>query len=326
MSMSISRNLRVTEPIAGDMNAPATSRPVGESPFADVEQLLAGKNYQLVERLGRGGMGEVYVVQHTQLRRRFALKVLHRRLAAGAHFADRMRIEAQAAARLEHPNIVEVIDFWVASNGCPCMIMELLFGNTVAQEVKQRGALTTRESIDFTLELLSALKAVHALGLVHRDIKPENLFLHRVGNRTRTLRLLDFGVARVMPDASTRAPLPPECATACGAIVGTPRFASPEALEGEPVDGRADLYSAGLVLHFMMTGQSRRAQTASRESSAMHLYCPREPVSGLPLSRTLEMIISKSLAHHVEQRYQNATQFYRALKSCRERLVEFNLI
>ena len=118
-----------------------------------LDPLLAGKSYRAVAGLGRGGMGELFVVVHTVLKRRFALKVIQSHYARFPHFVDRMRIEAQAAARLQHPHIVEVVDFWLAADGRPCMVMELLEGGTVAQEVALRGVLPVSDAIEFTLQL-----------------------------------------------------------------------------------------------------------------------------------------------------------------------------
>ena len=291
-------------------------RHLGQSPQS-IDALLVGTHYRVVERLGRGGMGEVFIVLHTILKRRFALKVVHARLSGCPHFADRMRIEAQAAARLEHPNIVDVVDFWVAANHRPCMVMELLSGNNLAQELATRRALSASESIDYVLQLLSALGAVHELGLVHRDIKPENLFIQKQHDQPHTLKLLDFGVARVMPAASPRAPSPPQQATIQGAIVGTPRFASPEALRGEPVDARADLYSAGLILYYMLTGHYAVERTALADSLGLTPVRPVSELVGPSVTPRLDAIISKSLSVRVEQRFKDAASFARALLSYR---------
>ncbi len=281
-----------------------------------LDDLLAGKSYRVIGSLGRGGMGEVFVVVHTVLKRCFALKIIHPRYAKTPHLVDRMRIEAQSAARLSHKHIVEVVDFWVAADGRPCMIMELLDGCTVAEEVALQGALPVTQAVRFTLQLLSALRAIHELGVVHRDIKPENLFLHQVQDRARILKVLDFGVARVLPLASARAPLPPLQSTAIGSIVGTPRFASPEALRGESVDTRADIFSAGLVLHFMLTRRSPHDRVPTIDGSGHVRLQPASEIAGSRVSTKLDAVIRKAVCSNIDQRYQDATAFARDLMRC----------
>src|SRR5262245_12190435 len=140
------------------------------APAADLASLLAGTGYRAIARLGRGGMGEVFEVEHELLGRRFAAKVLHGRLAQDPSFAERMRVEAQAMARLRHPNIVEVTDFCVTADGRPCLIMERLRGTTLARELSERARLPVTECLALAEQILSALAAAHRLGVVHRDL------------------------------------------------------------------------------------------------------------------------------------------------------------
>jgi len=281
------------------------------------ELVIAGRNYRFVGSLGRGAVGEVYAVTHTVLKRRFALKVVHARFANDAHFIDRMRIEAQATARLHHKNIVEVVDFWLADDGRPCIVMELLEGLTVAREVLVHGPLGSAAAIEHTVQLLSALHAAHELGVVHRDIKPENLILHQVPERPRTLKVLDFGFARVMPQASERAPLPPAQPTATGTVVGTPRFASPEALQGQKVDARTDLFSAGAVLYYMLTGRGPydRMNTID-DPDAFNLERP-SATGGSDITPALDAIVLKATRWQPEERYQSAVEFSESLAELR---------
>jgi len=308
----------VNDRIEADVNS-SSPHTLGSSANSSNDELVAGKNYRMVGPLGRGAVGEVYVIVHSVLKRRFALKVIHARYANDAHFMDRMRIEAQATARLHHKNIVEVVDFWVAPDGRPCIVMELLEGNTVAQEVMVRGPMSPTVAIEHTHQLLSALAAAHELGVVHRDIKPENLFLHQAPERPRILKVLDFGFARVMPQASERAPLPLTQPTATGAVVGTPRFASPEALQGERVDNRSDLFSAGAVVYFMLTGRGPYDRMATIDDpDAFDLASP-STVVGAEISSELDAVVMKATRFRVHERYQTATEFASALSSLRPR-------
>jgi eukaryotic-like serine/threonine-protein kinase len=278
-----------------------------------VEAALAGKQYRVVESIGRGGMGEVYLVAHTVLKKRFALKVIHPRYAHDARFVDRMRIEAQATARLHHKNIVDVVDFWVSADGRPCMVMELLRGATVAHELMVRGAFPIAEAVDYTVQLLLALSAAHALGVVHRDIKPENLFLHRIQDRAPVLKVLDFGVARVLPQASERAPQPLNQPTATGKVLGTPRFASPEGLRGEKVDARADVFSAGLMLYVMLTRRGPYDLMTITDDPETFRAPPLSQLASIAVPAELEAIASKAIQWNRSDRYQSASDFAKDL-------------
>src|SRR5262249_33271718 len=155
-------------------------------------------------------------------------KVLHSRFADDALFVDRMRIEAQSLGRLQHPNIVQITGVGTTRDRRPFLIIEWLRGRSLADELEARGQIPPLEAIELSLQLLSALSAAHAIGLVHRDIKPDNLFLCVDGAGERKLKVLDFGIARVLPDAPAGAPDPLAIPTNTGFIVGTPRFVSPE--------------------------------------------------------------------------------------------------
>ncbi len=249
-------------------------------------------------------MGEVWAVEHAFLRRPFALKVLHAHLG---QFADRMRVEAQAMGRVNHPHIVSVVDFWISDDGRPCVVMELLEGRTLWDELLERHTLPVVESVEIACQALSALGAAHALGLVHRDIKPENLFLHDAPGYGRVLKVLDFGIARVIPDMTRRTPAPPDVRTATGAFVGSPRFMSPEASMGERVDGRADLFSIGLVLYLMLVGQGPFDSIASEPEPPSHL--------GKGISAELDAVVLRAIREDAAMRFQNAQDFVAALRS-----------
>jgi serine/threonine-protein kinase len=284
------------------MNGRLPADPLADSP----EPLLEGRPYRLIERIGRGGMGSVYVVEHRGLLKRFALKVPHEFYARHA-FADRVRVEAQAIARLRHPNVVEVIDFWIA-DGHPCIILELLKGRTLAKEIAERGTLPVDEAVDVSIQTLSALSAAHALGIVHRDIKPENLYLHTGRERRRMLKVLDFGLARVLPDALEHAPAPPMIPTKTGASVGSPAYMSPEAMRGERVGPAADIYSLGVVLYAMLVGhgpfdRGPRADPPSRYAG------------GIP--QGLDTIVLRAIEETPEARFASAAQFRNALEEMR---------
>lgn len=275
-----------------------------EQPEAeDLASVLAGSPYRARRFLGQGGMGQVWEVEHEFLRRPFAIKVLHAHLG---HLADRMRVEAQAMGRVNHPHVVEVVDFWIASGGRACVVTDLLEGRTLWEELCDRRVLPAVEACELACEALSALAAAHALGVIHRDIKPENLFLHDARGYRRMLKVLDFGVARVLPNASERAPAPLSNPTATGMLVGSPRFMSPEACRGERVDHRADLYSLGVVLYVMLTGHG------PYDMGTSHFAPPSRHVADIPAE--LDDTVLRAIHEAPAERFQTASEFTRALR------------
>jgi len=281
--------------------SPSPVPTAGPAPDA-LAALLADTPYRAISFLGSGAMGAVWVVEHHLLRKRFALKVLHPHLA---RFADRMRVEAETMGRINHPGIVEVVDFWSAADGRPCLVMELLHGHTLGDELAERGRLPVQEALDVTRQILSALVAAHALGVVHRDLKPENIFLHEVPGFGRLTKVLDFGIARVLPDASPSAPAPAELRTVTGAPVGSPRFMAPEAWRGDKLDARADVYSLGLLLYVMLAGHG---------PFDMGHTVPELPskYAGQVVAE-LDPIILRAIDEQPDARYQSAAELLKAL-------------
>ncbi len=202
--------------------------------------------YELVSYLGSGGMSDVYVALHTTLRKRVAIKLLRPSLRSDRDAAARFLREGECAARVRHPNVVDVCDLGV-DEGVPYLVMELLDGETLAQRLQRDGALDVEAAIDILLPILDAVSAVHAAGVLHRDVKPANIVLARGGDGRITPKLVDFGIARFIDrdadDAKVRGPL------------GTPHYMAPEQARSEMVDERADQYALGSVLFEMLTGR-----------------------------------------------------------------------
>jgi serine/threonine-protein kinase len=272
-----------------------------------------GTPYRVRMPLGAGGMGEVFLVEHTQLGREFVAKVLHARLASDARLVDRMRVEAQSLGRLNHPHIVQITGFGTTRDKRPFLVMEWLRGHTLTAELATFGQLHAKEAIRLAGQLLSALTAAHAIGVVHRDIKPDNLFLTIDADGTKNLKVLDFGVARVMPDAPDSAPNPLAVPTGTGVVVGTPRFVSPEGAMGQRVDGRADLYAAALVLYTMVAGRGPfdDLEGDQRLLSAHALDDPPPPsqYTSPPAPSLLDAAILKGLSKNPSERFQTAIEF-----------------
>ncbi|MBK8997618.1 MAG: serine/threonine protein kinase [Myxococcales bacterium] len=287
------------------------------------ENPFEGTPYRALRRLGAGGMGEVFEVEHEIVGKLMVAKVLRAELSKDAGTVDRMRVEAQALARLEHPNIVSVSDFRTTADGRPFFIMELLQGCTVGQELRKAGPFSVEMAIGIMRQVLSALSAAHGLGLVHRDIKLDNIFLHRTPSGDRVVKVLDFGVAKVLGGHAGRAPAPPSLPTAEGVIVGTPRYVSPEQVRGKDVDQRADIYGAGLMLYMLITGRGPFDHVNGRNDLFIaHLTDDPEPPSKYseqPVPHELDAAILRALEKSPEDRYQTAQAFEVALASIASR-------
>ncbi|HEX4868011.1 MAG TPA: PASTA domain-containing protein [Acidimicrobiales bacterium] len=205
-----------------------------------IGRVLSGR-YRLIAPLGTGASAQVYLADDVRLRRRVAVKILHAALADDETFLRRFRAEAQSAAALSHPNIVAVYD-WGEDGGSPYIVTEHLGGGSLRSILDEGGRLTPSQALLVGLEATRALDYAHRRGFVHRDIKPANLLFGEDGR----LRVADFGLARALAEAAWTEPQ--------GAVMGTARYASPEQAQGESVDGKADVYSLGLVLVEAVTG------------------------------------------------------------------------
>ena len=195
--------------------------------------------YRIIERIGSGGMADVYCAEDTQLGRKVALKLLYRRFAEDAEFVERFRREASSAAGLQHPNVVQVFDRG-AWDGTYYIAMEFLEGRNLKEVVREHGALDPALAVDLVIQILKAARFAHRRGIVHRDIKPHNVIVDDEGRA----KVTDFGIARAGASDMTET----------GSIMGTAQYLSPEQAQGHPVDARTDLYSIGIVLYELLTG------------------------------------------------------------------------
>jgi tRNA A-37 threonylcarbamoyl transferase component Bud32 len=259
------------------------------------------EHYEIVERLGQGGMGAVYRATDTMLEREVALKMLRPEYAADPLFAERFRAEAVTLARLSHPNIATLFGF-VRDASQLCMVMELATGETLGSLLKRTGALSWERAILLTGQMLDALQYAHDHGVVHRDIKPTNLMVGQDDH----LKLMDFGIARLM--GTTRV-------TQMGFTVGTLEYMAPEQIRGEDVDGRADIYAVGVVLYEIVTGQlpfkSSREQALMFAHLQQEVVPPRTHRPNLPWH--LSDVIVRALAKAPGDRYSSAREFADAL-------------
>lgn len=208
-------------------------------------EVLAGK-YEVVSRLGAGGMGYVFEARYIQLEQDVVLKTLRPELMSSGSVTERFIREAQAASRIRHPHVISVQDFGVHPRFGAFYVMEKLDGRDLENLVRSEGALAVERAIHILRQVASGLAAAHAVNIIHRDLKPANVFLIHQGYDADFVKVLDFGLARVM-DANRKL-------TETGQVIGTPRYMAPEQCAGKKVDARADVFSAALMFWEMLTG------------------------------------------------------------------------
>ena len=268
-------------------------------------------SYRVIETIGKGGMGVVYVVEHKHLQKRFAMKVLLRSVFEDdPESAARFVCEARAAARPEHPGIVNVSDFGSLADGRSYLVMELLRGKSIAQLIRREGALRVPRALNLLRTASSALLAAHRAGVVHRDLTPSNIFVERDG-RSERAKLVDFGAAKM---SSADADEDPE--VRASVVFGTPYYMAPEHAQGHQTDARSDIYSLGCCFYEMLTGRVPFHAPSIREILLMHILEP-VPTPKTPfgkLSDSIEQILLKMMAKKPEHRYQKTETLVKELE------------
>ncbi|HEX4036102.1 MAG TPA: Stk1 family PASTA domain-containing Ser/Thr kinase [Solirubrobacteraceae bacterium] len=268
---------------------------------------LIDERYQVVTRVGSGGMAEVYCVEDIQLGRRVALKLLHERFAADSEFVERFRREASSAASLSHANIVNVYDRgeW---GGTYYIAMEFLDGRSLDAIVREEAPLAPERAIEITEQVLRAARFAHRRNVVHRDLKPHNVILDEEGR----VKVTDFGIARAGASEITQT----------GSIMGTARYLSPEQAQGNAVGPASDLYAIGIMLYELLTGAVPFEGESVVAIALRHLSEPPRPPSQLvpSISPSLDAIVMRALEKAPERRFADADEFLAALEHERERL------
>lgn len=270
--------------------------------FAMDEGTLLNNRYQLLERLGSGGMSDVFRARDLMLERSVAIKVLHEQYSNDSAFQQRFRQEARAAANLSHPNIVTVHDFGL-DHGQLFIVMEYIPGKDLKTLLRQRGRFSVEEAIPLMVQACAGIGYAHRAGLIHCDVKPHNMIV----TPDARLKVTDFGIARalstIMPDEKA------------DVVWGSPQYFSPEQASGEAPSPSSDVYSLGIVLYEVLTGALPFNAPTSEELARMHLQAdpipPREYVPDIPSA--LEQIVLKVLSKEPAARYRTADQLGRVL-------------
>jgi serine/threonine protein kinase len=265
-------------------------------------------HYHILEKIGKGGMGEVYLADDTLLQRKVALKLLPPEMQENASARQRFMREAKSAAALDHPYICHINEV-AEAEGKSFIVMEYVEGKTLEKQIEQ-GPLLLKEALQIAIEIAEALETAHGKGIIHRDLKPANIMLTRNGHA----KVMDFGLAKqLIPSGSVEDQEETLSAvTQTGAIVGTLAYMSPEQLQAKPVDARSDIFSLGIMLYEMLTGAHPFKRPSAMETASAILtgtplpldHCRRD------LPDRLQKIIAKLLAKNPLERYQSAREIH----------------
>ncbi|HEV7573328.1 MAG TPA: protein kinase [Thermoanaerobaculia bacterium] len=268
--------------------------------------------YRIVQRLGIGGMGEVFKVEHTFLGSTRVVKIIRAQISSSSDAHERFLREARMATKVQHPNVATLYDFSALPDGSHYMVWEFIEGQNLAQVLKQRGTLAPRHAVRIAIQALAGLEAIHRAGIVHRDISPENLMITHAGEGSEFVKIIDLGVAKAAESDVAM--------TQTGMFVGKFRYASPDHLgfvpAGERIDGRADLYSLGVVLFEMLTGRPPFEATSPHEYIIHHSrdeYASSPDLDRITGNPALQTVLARALDRDRNKRFSSAREFSDAL-------------
>lgn len=272
---------------------------------------ILDEKYRLIKSIGKGGMGEIFEAEHAELGKRVAVKFLHREAAKNPTNVRRLTLEAKAAAAIGHRSIIDVYDIGTSLDDYVFLVMEFLDGESLRDRLKRKGELDIPTAAYIVCQVLSALDAAHEKNIIHRDLKPDNIYLVRAGQVLPDVKLLDFGISKIIDGSCAEDRL-----TKTGDIVGTPYYMAPEQAKGEKhVDQRCDIYSMGAILYECLTGRGPFVAENIVELVYKLLQEPIVPPSQLrpDIPREFEELIMKALSRDPEERFATASEMFERL-------------
>jgi serine/threonine protein kinase len=301
-----------------DLHRSATSSATSGAVVGDAIREPIGEamgSYEVIRRIGEGGMGVVYLARHAILGRPAAVKVLLPELSRNRDMVGRFFNEARAAASIRHPGIVDIYDFGFMADGAAYIAMEFLEGETLRSRLRRAGRLSVEASIAIGRQIAAALQAAHGKGIWHRDLKPDNVFLVEDPEIGERVKLLDFGLAKLAGGD------PSGVVTRSGMVLGTPLYMSPEQCRGEAtLDARSDLYSLGCILYELLAGQPVFDLESANDVVAHHMHFEPDPVhvhaSSVP--GPLDQLIASLLAKDPAMRPATAADVAQRLERTRD--------
>jgi serine/threonine-protein kinase len=280
-----------------------------------VGQVIDDK-YVILERIGTGAMGSIYRAEQRALSKQIALKVLHRHLLTEESQVKRFHREAKAASRLNHPNAIVMLDFGRTPDGLTYIAMEFLPGKDLCRLLFEEKHLSEDRMVRIVLQILDALDEAHTMGVIHRDLKPENVMIEPLRSNPDFVKVLDFGIAKIRDGVGAE---DSSFKTATGMVFGTPEYMSPEQIRGEELDGRSDLYSLGVLMYQMVSGELPFTGESVLEVATAHLTRPAvslaEKVPGI--TPGVASLIASLMAKKRDDRPVNAVVARNALMAAR---------
>ena len=279
-------------------------------------RLRLPEQYQLISRISMGGMGAIYKGRHKNTNALVAIKVLHPHIAAKENNIQRFEREAQAASKLKHPNLVVVHDYGVTPDEVPYLVMELIDGLTLRQEICKQS-LSPSRFFNIFYQVCDALDHAHRKGVVHRDIKPSNILLTTTDEGNDFVKVVDFGIAKVIAAQD----LGKQELTQTGDLIGSPLYMSPEQCMGEAMDARTDIYSLGCVMYEAISGRPPLTGENAVKTIFKHINVRPDPISSirsdLNLPEIVEQMIFKTLEKNPDNRFASMSELKQALNHCR---------
>jgi serine/threonine protein kinase len=305
------------------------ARPSARIHFDSPEDLIGhtlNSRYKILSLLGSGGMGTVYLAEHVLINKQVAIKVLSPAHSKKPDEVERFLREARAASRIRQENVVDITDFGYTSGGLAFLVMEYLEGEDLATTSTREGAFPWRRAARITRQICAALEAAHNGGIIHRDMKPENVFRVRRGHDADFIKVLDFGIAKII-DENFEPSLP---SSTNSGLLGTPEYVAPELIRGLPPDARVDIYAVGVILYRLLTGRVPFSGDSFMATLTQHLMEAPKPLRQvaphMDIPEALEAIVLRTLNKEPDQRYPAINELAAAISNIEAAFPEHSVI